>query len=731
MFKGNAHQREAGLSPEQQREQLRALNEQQSPTQNEALAAAEDPAVAPRQESVLKDTQETISPGEPVNGSALGTRIPQQPRAMLSDDGPEHVHSHEDDAPTMSHELADQATNKPLEEKGYAEINHGDVEVKNLGWNTENSNNIPSPLVGGLTNEELWVLVRRFDKQLFHVKAIPEPPLAELDLNIADDEEFSPDKLRAHIERLYMTVLVGLFSFWKHIVRLRSWREYRRTSAFLAVYTIAWLFNILLPVILVFLATLILHTPARAFCFPPAPPSLIDSSTGGVKTPSAGLLASDDSVTGAPEQYRGEAVEKEAHSFVTSISSLVVSTAAGKQPQGDPPQSSAMDANLEAAPDPADVAEDIVDAKDKTGGEKPGTHDKTKKPVTQNVWDKARPVMHGIADFVDTYERFGNALSPTAPFHTHRPRLILAGVILPLFLASLLVTPHMAAKGFGFLVGFSFFGDPAIQRGVALIERKIPNWQHYIELRNTLLKGIPTNAQLTLTLLRIGERNKAPLPPPPRSDQAPPDQPHATAGEGLEHLGVDQEEIDDAVQPDPELLAPAESETPEKKQKKGHRIVNFIKSTAKGGINTTLTANKVKAKVGSHQAKDRLGVVKKVDQEDPAKGPVRFPARYGGKRGHAYITATATTPALSWTAEAEDAHPKWSVTVGEIAEIQKLGGLGWKSKIVVGWATNREVADSLLIKDSTGGDYHLTAIETRDELFNRLAAMGSQMWEAW
>ncbi|EGY22353.1 uncharacterized protein VDAG_03791 [Verticillium dahliae VdLs.17] len=710
MFKGHERQRDAGVLPEQQRAEAeqQALNSQPAVAQNAAITSSEAPALAPREEPVRVLNQDPATEprldGATRTGkgdeSTLGTRRPQQPRAMISDDGPEHVDAHANDAPTVSHELADQAANRPLEEKGYAEINHGEVEVKNLGWNTDNSNNVPNPLVGGLSNEELWVLVRRFDKQLFHVKAIPEAPLAELDLNIADEEEFSPDKLRSHIERLYMTVLVGLFSFWKHIVRLRSWREYRRTSAFLAVYIVAWLFNILLPTFLIFLGTLILYTPARSFCFPPAPPSLIDSSTGGVKTPSAGLLASDDSVTGAPQQYQGEAVEKEAHSFVTSISSLVVSTAAGKQPQGDPPQNSSMDANLEAAPDPADVAEDIVDAKDKTGGEKPGTHDKTKKPVTRNVWDKARPVMHGIAD------------------------------------------------GFGFIIGFSFFGDPVIQRGIAFVERKVPDWQKYIELRNTLLKGIPTNAQLTITLLRIGERNKAPLPPPPRSDQAPPDQPHETAGEGLEHLGrssslrmnpsvliflqgVDQDEIDEAVQPDEELLAPAESETPEKKQKKGHRIVNFIKSTAKGGINTTLTANKVKAKVGSHHAKDRLGVVKKIDQPDPSKGPVRFPARYGGKRGHAYITATATTPALSWTSEKEDAHPKWSVTVGEIAEIQKLGGLGWKSKIVVGWATNREVADSLLIKDDIGNEYHLTAIETRDELFNRLVAMGSQMWETW
>ena len=36
---------------------------------------------------------------------------------------------------------------------------------------------------------------------MFHVKALPEPPLGGLDLNIADEEEFSSDKLRTNIER--------------------------------------------------------------------------------------------------------------------------------------------------------------------------------------------------------------------------------------------------------------------------------------------------------------------------------------------------------------------------------------------------------------------------------------------------------------------------------------------------------------------------------------------------
>lgn len=56
-----------------------------------------------------------------------------------------------------------------------------------------------------------------------------------LDLNVTDEEEFSPDKLRAQIERLYMEVIINLISVVKHIARLRSWRETRRTAAFCVV----------------------------------------------------------------------------------------------------------------------------------------------------------------------------------------------------------------------------------------------------------------------------------------------------------------------------------------------------------------------------------------------------------------------------------------------------------------------------------------------------------------
>jgi hypothetical protein len=48
---------------------------------------------------------------------------------------------------------------------------------------------------------------------MYHVKAIHYTPPGGLDLNIADEDEFSPDKLRSNIERLYMTVIIGLMGF--------------------------------------------------------------------------------------------------------------------------------------------------------------------------------------------------------------------------------------------------------------------------------------------------------------------------------------------------------------------------------------------------------------------------------------------------------------------------------------------------------------------------------------
>lgn len=118
------------------------------------------------------------------------------------------------------------------------------------------SRTLEETLAEGLSNEDLWMLIRRFNKvcficaqsmrprsfaniaraqQIYYVKAAEEAPLKALDLNRAEDEKYPPEKLRITLERFYTSVIIGFSSFFNHIGRLRSWKEPRRTAKFCAV----------------------------------------------------------------------------------------------------------------------------------------------------------------------------------------------------------------------------------------------------------------------------------------------------------------------------------------------------------------------------------------------------------------------------------------------------------------------------------------------------------------
>lgn len=118
----------------------------------------------------------------------------------------------------------------------------------------------------------------------------------------------------------------------------------------------------------------------------------------------SGVLGSHDSATGAPEKHKGEAVEQEAHNFVTGIGSIALSSAAGKHEPGDPES----DELNKSVPDPTSVAAAGAEAKATAAGGKPNAaHDKTKQPMEQAMWTKMRPIMHVIGDLSDGWERFG------------------------------------------------------------------------------------------------------------------------------------------------------------------------------------------------------------------------------------------------------------------------------------------------------------------------------------
>ncbi|KAL9045036.1 MAG: hypothetical protein Q9214_001872, partial [Letrouitia sp. 1 TL-2023] len=172
------------------------------------------------------------------------------------------------------------------------------------------------------------------------------------------------------------------------------------------------------------------------------------------------------------------------------------------------------------------------------------------------------------------------------------------------------------------------------------------------------------------------------------------------------------------------------------KHRHGEHILGFFKGTTRTGVETKFSVDKVRAKAGSATAKNHLGVLPKAGEWGPS-GPVDFKGRYKGHKGWIYISTTANVPAVSWskehsdgTGDAESQNAAFSVPIQEIKELKKVGGLGWKAKIVVGWATGKTVADGLEIVDKKGNTWKMTAIQYRDELFNRLLAIGGQKWES-
>lgn len=263
-----------------------------------------------------------------------------------------------------------------------------------------------------------------------------------------------------------------------------------------------------------------------------------------------------------------------------------------------------------------------------------------------------------------------------------------------------------------------------------------------LTLNSSLLKGIPTNAQLAVTLLRIGEANGSPLPPPPTSEDKVPSRPASLNQEELT-LDATDKEIKQAALVKPDEHAQEVQYPPEKSDKKtlGSRILGFFRGTTASGVESKRGIDRLRAATGCHHAKNRVGVLRERGKRITPSGPVAFDARCKGKRGTVIIDSTKEPPLLYFTTDTPqkgDAQLEnrksgsvlFSMPVTDILEMRKLGGMGWKGKLVVGWALGgKEVVDGLLITGKEPGQsYQLTAMGTRNQLFNRLIAIDGQVW---
>lgn len=236
----------------------------------------------------------------------------------------------------------------------------------------------------------------------------------------------------------------------------------------------------------------------------------------------------------------------------------------------------------------------------------------------------------------------------------------------------------------------------------------------------------------------------SPLPPPPNSLDKAPSRPASLHHEELT-LGATRDEIEQAASSEPHLApqAPKPAEEPHGKTL-GSRILGFFRDTTATGVESKRGIDRMRATIGSRHAKNRVGVLRPKGKTSTPVGPVEFHARHKGKRGAVVIDSSKDTPILYFTTEIpqnrdlqvenrKEGSVFFKIPVSDILEMKKLGGLGWKGKLVVGWAMgSKEVVDGLLIKGKEPHQsYQLTAMGTRNQLFNRLIAIDGQVWETF
>ncbi|KAF7959421.1 hypothetical protein EAE96_001040 [Botrytis aclada] len=628
-----------------------------------------------------------------------------------------------------SHEMA----RKDYGIRGAVQQHHGSSVngIRDIGWHRPPTE-IPDPLLGGLSNGRLFSLIRRFNKDVFDVRAVDLETSRGLDLNDAWSDEHAGDKLTFHLQRMYLSIVLGFASLGKHLARLRSWKETRRTSVFCAAYFTAWALDLLLPLALGSLIALVSSKQARDILFPPAPLALVNMGTGGLQKPQAGQLGTSNTLTGAPEKQEGEAAEEEAANFVNNIYHMVkraIGMHEKKQKEGDPLESK--------VPKPIrDAAKAVHSAGSESGNT--GDHETmTQKPMEQMLWDKFSPKQiepviqkapHVIGEIVDNWERFANAILPTPPF-PQKAFLRIDAILVPAFLMSLFVSYYMVYKGVGFVIGFGLFGDPILTPSLQWLNQNHPNWKELLEPKNNILRGVPTNNQLTLTLLRIGEANHTPLPPVRTSHPDDCNQKQIIDEDNIP-LEATNAEIQHAIHPSGNMeksLPQPEEQGEGPKHPKLAKFIRALKFNTAATVETKLAVDHVRAKAGNEKAKANLGILPK-EKNLIYAGPSEYKARYDGKKGWLYITGTSIL--FSHEEQGNRSSIVVEIPFAVIKQLKRAAAVAAKTtEVAADWGSERDLLGSVEVIGLNDKTWKFTALPERDELFNRLVAISGHRWE--
>ncbi|CED82988.1 Protein of unknown function DUF3292 [Phaffia rhodozyma] len=590
--------------------------------------------------------------------------------------------------------------------------------------------------VEGMTNEQVDVLLRRFDKQIPWVKVVPSrsPRISSisplLDLQPSPEEEFAPEKLRSNVERLYSTVIIGSIRVVSEMIRLRSWENVLRTGTFLAIYMMAWSIHLVTASLLFFVSILVLFPSARCLLFPLPD---IPSQTISTKTPSTIFV---------PGMTQEEQVEAQASQFATDLEELAE---VGLKPSwAQDEEEGGVDAEQTQEATEAREERPSDDPKEKKPQENRIEMSTSKKTQKKKPIEKiGRPVMMICGDLADGWERWANALSPTPPFSAHEgsTRIFLT-ILLPLIIVATVLSDYVLSRVTSALVGICFFGQPALDQLVILLNEHLPGWQEKIELRNGVLAGCPTDAQLALRLLREAELKQTPIPPPrPAPSSTIPPSSSMSDSRSVHELkmdGSDGDFISSSLERENELdvkfetANSKEAAVVEKKPDGRNRISSFLKATARLTEESAgyysgekkLNWNKIsmaaleKLNISpDNQAARTLLSIMPVKQDK--EGPCSFLATRSGRPGWIRIdgsditfTSVTTEPVpslpvntshnptphdnLSKLMKEEEEKkkakkvkppplPALTISANDLTAIRRFGMGGWQGRMLVGW----------------------------------------------
>ncbi|KAL4891999.1 hypothetical protein BDV59DRAFT_208711 [Aspergillus ambiguus] len=476
------------------------------------------------------------------------------------------------------------------------------------------------------------------------------------------------------------------------------WMLIRR---FNKVYFVAWALDVLTFLFTSTAAIMILFPPVQSYLFPPSPTS--KGGAGG-----DGGMRRVDSLTGVSESHKGETAEREAENLVWDIAEVALDSA---RTEYDDQEESRE--NMHSPHGSTTIPQKRLF----------GEEDKTSQPMMEKVSKALVQAISIVSDITETYERFCNLLSPTPPFHLLRARLRLVSVLVVWGLCSLVISSYWLIKSTTFMSGLLFFGDPLFQRALRWLNNQFPDWKEEFDIKETLLDGVPTNAQLTLTLLRLGEMSSSPLAPPPGP--------------------MEKQQSTIKSHEKPLVLPPAESLVLDVSGLPFPGILRLVRFTIGVGIGLRLAFSRAIAVAGMPHPPHLIGMLRRRGWVSAAVGTLKFKAQFDHQRGTAVIDSSLEPPVLYFTthqpSRVQDLRISrqhkgsilFQIPIPDIIELKKTEQLGWKQKLIleVTGGIKYSVDGLVLCGKSTNESFHLTAIRNRDQLFNRLVAMGAQFWE--